>query len=57
MQNDLTFAHDFIGRDFKWKLPETENTFAATPPKESLSYIFSPNAQEGTVTHCHVEKV
>ena len=31
----------FVGREFKWKSPAMENTFAATPPLESLKYLLS----------------
>ena len=27
----------FVGREFKWKSPEMENSFAGTPPLESLN--------------------
>ncbi|CAK0797196.1 unnamed protein product [Prorocentrum cordatum] len=31
----------FVGREFKWKSPAMENTFAATPPLEQLKYLLS----------------
>ena len=39
-RDNMVIPSRLVGREFRWKDPFMQGTFAATPPLESLKYVF-----------------
>ena len=39
-RDNMVIRSRLVGREFRWKDPFMQGTFAATPPLESLKYVF-----------------